>query len=64
MCETQPRSYSENMEQMQLTHMLRKHSQLCTVMPMCVFVAHVLYLQCMLGPRARTVAMLIKEMLC
>ena len=23
-------------------------------MPMCVFVAHVLYLQCMLGPRART----------
>ena len=26
----------------------------CTVMPMCVFVAHVLYFQCMLGPRAKT----------
>ena len=38
---------------------LSRHSlfcieSMCTVMPMCVFVAHVLYLQCILGPRART----------
>ena len=33
---------------------LTLNSGFCTVMPMCVFLAHILYVQCMLGPRGRT----------